>query len=205
MLRTNYLPGEIEFNDLVMEWNKKINLVSRKKTDVFDLIDDSRIFLEYISHPGPFLKRGNYGGGNQLKILDLGTGGGFPGIVVKIHRPEVRVVLVDSIMKKITAVCDIITRLNLEGISAVCSRAEDLSKNNVFKHTFDYVVSRSVAPLQDLVKWSRGLIKPDGRLLTLKGKNIGNEIKATQKLKYIKEVEISDREDKIFIQIKYYP
>lgn len=187
-----HLLKEKEFNDLVMEWNKKINLVSRKKTDVYDLIDDSRIYLEYID----FTK--------SPKILDIGTGGGFPGIVIKIHQPESRIILLDSIIKKITAVCDIISRLGLKRINAICIRAEDLAKNNMFKHTFDYVVARSVAPLNELIKWSSGLIKPKGKLITLKGGNIEKEINRTLNIKYIKNVKVFDREDKKIVIVEYF-
>jgi 16S rRNA (guanine527-N7)-methyltransferase len=180
----DYLPAEIEFNNLVMEWNRKINLVSRKKSDVFDLINDSRVFLDYIDFS------------LNPKILDLGTGGGFPGIVIKIHHPEIIVILVDSIMKKITAVCDITSRLDIKRVTAICSRAEDLNKNNVFKHAYDYVVARSVAKLQDLMKWTNGLIKPGGKLITLKGNNADEEIKKTKELKWVKGIEIIPRDGK---------
>jgi 16S rRNA (guanine527-N7)-methyltransferase len=174
---TDYLPSEIEFNNLVIEWNKKINLVSRRKSDVFDLINDSRIFLNYIDFdPNPV-------------IMDLGTGGGFPGIVIKIHHPEIKMVLIDSILKKVTAVCDITSKLKLTGITSICTRAENMDKNNVFKHVFDYVVSRSVGELADLLKWSRGLLKPGGKLITLKGGDIDEEIRHAKKLRWIKGIE----------------
>jgi 16S rRNA (guanine527-N7)-methyltransferase len=179
-IKDRYLPKEIEFNNLVMEWNKKINLVSRKKENVFDLIDDSRIFLDYID----FTK--------SPRIMDLGTGGGFPGIVVKIHHPEIKITLIDSIMKKISAVCDITSRLDLGGITSICIRAEDLGKNNVFKHIFNYVVARSVASLQDLAKWSHGLLKPGGKLITLKGGGMNNEIQKVMRSKFVKKIDCFD-------------
>lgn len=190
-MQTKYLPKEIEFNALVMEWNKKINLVSRKKENVFDLIDDSRLFLDYID----FAK--------NPKILDIGTGGGFPGIVIKIQQPEIRIILLDSIMKKITAVCEIITRLGLTGINAVCMRAEDMGKNNVFKHTFDYAVARSVASLEELVKWTSGLIKPDGKLITLKGGDLEEELKKTERMRCVKEIEVYNSGQKKIIIVNY--
>lgn len=188
---SNYLQKEIEFNNLIMDWNKKINLVSRKKTDVYDLIDDCRIFLDYIDfNPLP-------------KILDLGTGGGFPGIVIKIHHPEIRVTLVDSIMKKITAVCEITSKLGLKDIQAVCIRAEDLAKNNVFKHTFDYVVARSVGKLKDLIIWSHELIKPGGKLITIKGGDVDVEIKHAREMKFLKSVERKSGDGKEILVVNF--
>jgi len=188
MMGRNYSLLEEKFNGLVIEWNSRINLVSRKKTDVYDLIEDSKIFIDYIDFSA------------NPKIMDLGTGGGFPGIVIKINNPGANMILVDSIMKKITAVCEIISNLELKKISAVCARAEDLNKNNVFKHTFDYVVSRSVGELKDLIKWSRGLLKTGGKLITLKGGNLDEELKHAMKIKYVKNIDVYDRGDrKVFV------
>ena len=187
----NYLPKEIEFNNLVIDWNKKINLVSRKKSDVYDLIDDSRIFIDHIDFSV------------KPRIMDLGTGGGFPGIVIKIHHPEIHVTLVDSIMKKIAAVCDITSKLGLKDIPAVCIRAEDLAKNNVFKHTYDYVVARSVGNLKNLVKWSHELIKPGGKLITLKGGDVDGEIKQSKETKWIKGIERKSGEGKEIITVNF--
>jgi 16S rRNA (guanine527-N7)-methyltransferase len=188
---SDYLQKEIEFNNLVMDWNKKINLVSRKKTDVYDLIDDSRIYLKYIDFS------------SFPKILDLGTGGGFPGIVIKIHHPEIRVTLVDSIMKKITAVCEITSKLGLKNIPAICIRAEGLSKNKAFYQSFDYVVARSVGKLKDLVKWSHELIKLKGKLITLKGGDVDEEIKYAKDMKWVKSVERKPGESKEILIVNF--
>lgn len=82
------LVKEQQFNDVLMEWNAKINLVSRKKLNVLDLIEDSKLFFKGI----------NFKPGDRL--LDLGTGGGLPGIVIAINHPEMNLVLVDSIEKE---------------------------------------------------------------------------------------------------------
>lgn len=183
---------EKEFNDLLMEWNKKINLVSRKKSDAFDLIEDSKFFFEKIE-----FKEG-------IKILDLGTGGGFPGLVIAIHHPEAQLTLVDSIEKKIKVVVDIIEKLELKNATAVCSRAEELSALPQYKYKYDYVVARSVAVLQDLAAWSRNFLKLGGKLVTVKGGDIGGELNMTTKLKYVKYVDAYDRGEKqiIVVEIK---
>jgi 16S rRNA (guanine527-N7)-methyltransferase len=160
---------ELKFNDLIMEWNTRINLVSRKKENIYDLIINSRIFLEYIPK-------------GKGKLIDIGTGGGFPGIVIKLHRPELNIVLADSIQKKITAVSDIITNLNLRRIEAVCARAEQLSLIKKHYHVYDYAAARSVAPLDELAGYASGLLKKGGRLITIKGKDVCNEIESMRRL-----------------------
>lgn len=160
---------EHQFNDLVMKWNTKINLVSRRKENVFDLIKNSRIFLDYIPE----------GAG---KLIDIGTGGGFPGIVIKLHRPELNIVLTDSIQKKIKAVENIIETMKLANIDAICSRAEDLSLINKHYMAYDYAVARSVAPLDVLAGYASGLLKPTGMLITVKGQDVYEEIEKAQSL-----------------------
>ncbi len=187
---------EKEFNDLLMEWNGKINLVSRKKTDVFDLIEDSKIFFDAIE-----FKEG-------IKILDLGTGGGFPGIVIAIHHPEAELTLLDSIEKKVKVVDDIIESLFLKNASAICSRAEELpatprTKTETYKNYFDYVVARSVAPLQDLAKWSKDLLKPEGKLVTVKGGEFSGETQKTRRLEFVESVEVSRRGEKAIVVVKF--
>jgi 16S rRNA (guanine527-N7)-methyltransferase len=175
------------FSDLVMEWNKKINLVSRKKTDVCDLINESKIFFDFIDFE------------QNPTILDLGTGGGFPGIVMKIYYPNIKLTLVDSIQKKIKAVSDVSLRLGFKDVEIICSRAEELKKNSVLQHTFDYIVARSVAPLYELTKWSKELLKPSGKLITLKGGDLAEEVKRTNMQKFVKKLDILEKLDKKII------
>lgn len=182
---------ENQFNDLVIAWNRKINLVSRKKTDVYDLIEDSKVFLDYIDfRPG-------------MKILDLGTGGGFPGILIAIHHPEVKLTAIDSIKKKVRAVEDIVSRLGLRNIDVVCSRAEELCKQDTYKKAFHYIVARSVAKLYDLTSWSRGLVKSGGKLITLKGGDVSDEVIHTKNQEFVKEVEFIDKNDITIIVVKF--
>jgi len=172
---------EKEYNDILLEWNKKINLVSRKKPDIYDLIEDSKLFFSTID-----FREG-------IKILDLGTGGGIPGIIIKIHHPEINLTLIDSIQKKINAVTDIVKKLKLENVEIICIRAEELAENTKYVNTFDYVVARSVAPLQDLAKWSKDLLKPGSILITVKGGDIAGELHKTRKQSYIKKVDITEQ------------
>ena len=179
---------EKQFNDLLMEWNEKINLVSRKRTDAFDLIEDSKLFFEAIDFkPG-------------VKILDLGTGGGLPGIVIAIHHPDAFLSLVDSIQKKIKVVDDIILKLELTNAKAICTRAEELALKPGHRNKYDYVVSRSVAVLPELCEWSKSLLKQGGKLVTIKGGELNEEINTARKLIFVKRIEQSEmRERKIVV------
>lgn len=185
-----------QFNDLVMQWNQKINLVSRKKNNVYDLIEDSEIFLREIDTD------------KELKILDLGTGGGFPGIVLAINLPKAKIVLVDSIQKKVNAVQDIISKLELTNAIAVCSRAEELVSKysklddlGKIEKSFDCIVCRSVAVLQDLCKWSEHLIKNSGELITITGGDIKGEIKSAKRLSIVKDIIIKPHNGRFIIKV----
>ena len=186
------LVKEQQYNDLLMEWNAKINLVSRQKKNVLDLIEDAKLFLNGINFlPG-------------LNILDLGTGGGIPGIILAIHHPEVNFALVDSIQKKINVVTDIAKRMELQNVKTICSRAEELTGKSLFApKSFDYAVSRSVAVLQDLCSWSKELVKPGGKLVTLKGGDISGEIQKTRKLPFIKNVSRVQFGERILVTAEY--
>jgi 16S rRNA (guanine527-N7)-methyltransferase len=136
-------------------------------------------------------------------LLDLGTGGGFPGIVIAIHFPETEITLADSIRKKINAVSDITARLGLKNTRAVCSRAEDLVKQNEYRNYFDCVTARSVAPLDELAKWSRDLLKPKGKLITLKGGDIDDEACKTMALRFVSEVSIFEHGDRKMVVVAF--
>lgn len=94
-----------------------------------------------------------------VKILDLGTGGGLPGIPLSILRRDVEFVLIDSIRKKTTAVQDMIEALVLPNVRVVCGRAEELNHLNIYRHTFDAVIVRAVSSLDNLVAWAAPFLK----------------------------------------------
>ena len=134
---------------LLLEWNKKINLISRR--------DVENVWESHILHSiSPLLELQL---ARNSAILDVGSGGGLPGIPLKILRPDNQMTLIDSTQKKITAVQDMIQRLGLKGTVAVWGRAEDVGKSSRFRGVYDYVVARAVAPLKDLVKWSSPFFK----------------------------------------------
>ncbi|MBC7851251.1 MAG: 16S rRNA (guanine(527)-N(7))-methyltransferase RsmG [Chitinophagaceae bacterium] len=156
---------------LYKEWNQKINVISRKDID--------SLYEKHVLHSLSIAAVFQFKIGMQ--VLDLGTGGGFPGIPLAIFFPEVRFHLVDSIGKKIKIVAAVSDALGLENLTSQHSRVED-----VHNRKFDVVVSRAVAPLKDLWTWAKPLLgKPPGTgvttetpygLVCLKGGDLAQEI-----------------------------
>ena len=153
------------FNSLILEWNSKVNVISRKNLSIENIVLNSIFFLT------------KYDFNQKSRVLDIGTGGGFPGIPLKIIYPDIYITLCDSIKKKINVVDDVIKRMNLENAKAVCSRAEELKENEQHIGVYDYIVSKSVAPLADLYKWGKDLLNKEGMFLCIKGGDMSDEIR----------------------------
>lgn len=168
---------------LYRDWNQKINVISRKDID--------NLYAHHILHSLAIAKVVSFKPGAQ--ILDLGTGGGLPGIPLAILFPKTQFLLVDGTRKKIGVVQEIIQAIGLENASARHIRAEEL------KVKFDFVVCRAVASLDKLINWSFPLLKveeqlhalPNG-LITLKGSNIEAELAVLEKGHYVEDYPISD-------------
>ena len=150
--------------NLYAEWNEKINVISRKDMDNF--------YERHVLHSLVIATQFEFKTGSA--IMDLGSGGGFPGIPLAIFFPEAQFHLVDSINKKLKVANDIAKAIGLQNITTEHTRAEDIKNRK-----FDVVLSRAVAPLKKLWYWSRPLLKkgvsPNG-LICLKGGDLSNEI-----------------------------
>lgn len=155
---------------LYTEWNEKINVISRKDMDNF--------YLHHVLHSLTIATKFNFK--KDMQVMDLGCGGGFPGVPLAIFFPETYFHMVDSINKKLLVIDEISDAIGLTNISTEHTRAEDIKNNQ-----FDVVVSRAVAPLKDLWNWSKPLIRknkikedeedPNG-LICLKGGDLSKEI-----------------------------
>ncbi|NWG27557.1 MAG: 16S rRNA (guanine(527)-N(7))-methyltransferase RsmG [Ignavibacteriaceae bacterium] len=160
------------FAQLVVEKNKKINLISKRD---IDSIVEKHIFISaYISKYLP---------DKVSKFLDIGTGGGFPGIPLAIMRPDIRGVLVDSTLKKVEAVKDFIDKLKLSNVIAENHRVE--SEEFISRHgnSFDLIVSRATVPLIILFRYAIPLIKEKSFLFAMKGGDLSEEFSKAE-LKY---------------------
>jgi 16S rRNA (guanine527-N7)-methyltransferase len=135
--------------ELLLEWNKKINLVSRKDTD--------SIWTSHLMHClSPLFVLDIPDG---VRLLDLGTGGGLPGIPLGIVHGGLHVTLLDSIQKKTRVVESMIQTLGLKSIDVCSLRAEEAGRMDKFAGSYDAVVARAVASLADLVQWSRPFLR----------------------------------------------
>jgi 16S rRNA (guanine527-N7)-methyltransferase len=168
---------------LYAEWNEKINVISRKDMDNF--------YLHHVLHSLTIATTFSFAPGS--KIMDLGCGGGFPGIPLAIFFPEAHFHLVDSINKKLKVVQEISDAIGLQNLTVEHTRAEDIKNRK-----FDVVVSRAVAPLKELWRWSKPLLQkttlaahenmPNG-LICLKGGDLSNEIQESGCKPYVWDID----------------
>ena len=113
-----------------------------------------------------------------MEVCDFGTGGGLPGIILAIVRPDLYLTLVDSRQKKVAVVQKIADDLRLSNVQVICGRGELLGKQAEWNQRFSVITARAVAPLIDLVRWTSDLRKPESALHILKGGEIQDEINA---------------------------
>lgn len=170
---------DIEFNDkqldqfyeymnLLLEWNKKINLTS--------IIEVEEIILKHFIDS---LTINKYIGENKT-LVDVGTGAGFPGIPLKIYRPDLKVTLVDSLNKRINFLNEVISKLDLKDINTVHNRIEDFGKDKKYRESFDYVTARAVANLTTLSEYLIPISKVNGKCICMKGNDIEEEVNSSK-------------------------
>lgn len=157
------------YMNLLLDWNNKINLTAITKEE--DII--LKHFIDSISI-NEYLKEKN-------KIIDIGTGAGFPGIPLKIINPNMEFILVDSLNKRINFLEEVAKELCLEKMQLIHSRVEDLAKNMNYREKADVVVSRAVANLRVLVEYMLPFVKKEGICICMKGPNIEEEIEEGKK------------------------
>ena len=171
VLNKDQIDGLQRYHDELLYWNAKVNLVSRK--------DENQIWGRHILHSLTLLKYVNFP--KKARVLDLGTGGGLPGIPLKIARPDLRVVLCDSVRKKMTMTAMFADHTGMKNIDAVTSRVEDLAEHAHYRASFDVIVSRAVADTMQLMEWVRPLVAPRGFCAFLKGGDLKNELSNARK------------------------
>lgn len=160
------------FASLVAHKNEKVNLISRK--DILKIIENHIFISAFISE---FIPQ------RATKFLDIGTGGGFPGIPLAITRPNLKGVLVDSTTKKIEAVHEFVSKLKLNNIITENYRVESEEFKQKHANSFDLIVSRATVPLIILLRYSMPLIKEKAYIVAIKGGDLMDEFR-TAELKY---------------------
>jgi len=202
---SDFSPKQIQqykaLEELYKEWNEKINVISRK--------DIESLYEKHVLHSLAIAATFDFPPG--LNIIDIGTGGGFPGVPLAIFFPEVNFHLVDSIGKKLKIINAVADKIELKNITTQHSRAEEIKNKK-----FDFVVSRAVAPMKDLWRWSKPLLKGSSYqtegsseeqillksgLICLKGGDLGQEISESGTKP--KSIEISKLFEEDFFKEKY--
>ena len=180
---------------LYKDWNSKINVISRKDID--------ELYLRHVLHSLSIAKLISFKDGTS--ILDVGTGGGFPGIPLAILFPNCRFHLVDSIQKKITVVNNVVKELDLKNVKTSCSRVETISEK------YDFVVSRAVTNMKDFVSWIKFKINKNSfndfknGVLYLKGGDLEDELKSFKNVKTFELSEIFNEDFFIQKKVVYLP
>ena len=184
-----------QLGPLYKDWNEKINVISRKDIDA--------LYEKHILHSLAIAALCNFNDGAQ--VVDIGTGGGFPGIPLAIFFPEVEFLLSDSIGKKIKVVHEVANAIGLKNVTAVHSRVEEIKGR-----TFDFAVSRAVAPLGELWNWINPLIRKGQKsdefaagLICLKGGDLTKEIKDSGLAAKVQAWNVHDIFPEPFFEEKY--
>lgn len=155
---------------LLADWNTKINLTA--------ITDPEGIVLKHFADSLSIFSVVDFPRG--AKVIDVGTGAGFPGVAMKIARPDLEITLLDSTRKKLNVIEDILEHIGLE-CTLVHGRAEEYQKQKNFKESFDYSVARAVANLKTLSGWTMPFVKKGGTFISMKGAKAREEIAESEK------------------------
>ncbi len=154
------------YGSLLLEWNEKMNLTAIKEPRevLYKHFYDCILFFKNVDVP------------KNATLIDVGTGAGFPGMVLKIIRPDIKVTLLDSLNKRLVFLNEVINTLGLGGIETVHSRAEDGGKNKALREQFQIATARAVASMPVLLEYCLPFVKKGGRLVAMKGPSAVEEM-----------------------------
>ena len=153
----------------ILKWNEVINLTAIKDENEFIMkhFIDSLTILKYINE--------------NSKMIDIGTGAGFPGMPVKIVKPNLDITLVDSVNKKINVLKDITEKMSIQKINLIHSRIEDIANQKEYREQFDYVTSRALSNITTLSEYMLPFLKINGKAICMKGPNFEEELENSKK------------------------
>ena len=163
------------YGNLLLEWNEKINLtaITEPEAVLYKHFYDCILFLKHTNVP------------QNSTLIDVGTGAGFPGMVLKIVRPDIEITLLDSLNKRLVFLNEVIETLGLKGIKTVHMRAEEAGKSKKLREAFDFATARAVAAMPVLLEYCLPLVKKGGELVAMKGPSAAEEIELCQKAQEI--------------------
>lgn len=167
----------------LLEWNKKINLtaITEPNDVILKHFVDSFTIHDYIK--------------KDAKMIDVGTGAGFPGVPLAILRDDIRVTLIDSLQKRINFLNEIIATLGLQNIEAIHTRAEELAQNEKYREQYDVVTSRAVANMSTLLEYMLPFSKVEGVCVCMKGSNVEEELASAEKAARVLGGRLEKREE----------
>jgi len=170
-LSTNQVEQFMKYKELLQEWNQKMNLTA--------ITEDEEIITKHFLDCMTINKAIEMD--KQKTVIDIGTGAGFPGLVIKIAFPHLKVTLVDALKKRLIFLEVVINELGLTEIECIHSRAEDLGKNKAYREGYDICASRAVANLAVLCEYTLPFVKVGGYLIALKGQKLDEELEQGKK------------------------
>ena len=165
-LRDEQLQQFQKFYEMVIDWNTKINLTA--------ITDEKEFAIKHVMDSLSLWDDEKFS--NVKKVLDVGTGAGFPAIPIKIFKPNVEIFLLDSLNKRVEFLKKVVTELNLENVTCLHGRAEDFARQNNFRESFDLVTARAVARLNIISEYCLPFVKVGGTFAALKGKQFQDEV-----------------------------
>lgn len=161
------------YYNMLIEWNSFMNLTA--------ITDFDEVLKKHFTDSVSLIRAIPDLGEKKFKVIDVGTGAGFPGIPLKIVFPNISVVLLDSLNKRVNFLKEVISKLQLTDITAVHGRAEDFAKNKEYRESFDLCVSRAVANLATLSEYCLPFVKKNGRFISYKSEKVSEEFEISGK------------------------